>query len=318
MSANQSSFGRVAVKRRPTRSGAGAAARSGMVVRRRLPRREMPSKPELAHQAGDPLAAYTDAVRLAQLGVHAGRSVRFERLEVDSPDQPLELGVLECSLRRPARTPGVVAGACHPEHAAQPGDAMLCLLRLDQPKGHGRRSVSRAKKSRCRQPVGRNIGSRAGGVALARKRREYSARERWELWERWKRGESVSEIGRALDRAPGTIRTIRLHGGVAPHERRRSRLALTVQEREEISRGVAAGDSARGIAARLGRSPSTITRELNRHGGRRRYRAAEADGRAWARARRPQRCKLARNPVLSSLVAAKLREDWRPSRSPAG
>jgi IS30 family transposase len=150
---------------------------------------------------------------------------------------------------------------------------------------------------------------------LARRRREYSARERGELWERWKRGESVSEIGRALDRAPGTIHcTIRLHGGVAPHERRRSRLALTVQEREEISRGVAAGDSARGIAARLGRSPSTITRELNRHGGRRRYRAAEADGRAWARARRPQRCKLARNPVLSSLVAAKLREDWSPEQ----
>jgi IS30 family transposase len=140
-------------------------------------------------------------------------------------------------------------------------------------------------------------------------------RERRELWERWKRGESVSEIGRALDRDPSTIhRTVRVYGGVAPSERRRSRLALTVQEREEISRGVAAGDSARRIAARLGRSPSTITRELNRHGGRHRYRAAEADRRAWERARRPQRCKLARQPLLGRLVAAKLRQDWSPEQ----
>ena len=150
---------------------------------------------------------------------------------------------------------------------------------------------------------------------MARRRREYSAQERRELWERWKRGESISEIGRALDRAPGTIsETIGQRGGVAPPERRRSCLALTLQEREEVSRGVAAGDSARGIAIRLGRSPSTITRELNRHGGRRRYRAAEADRRAWERARRPQRCKLARDPALSRLVAAKLREDWSPEQ----
>ncbi len=101
---------------------------------------------------------------------------------------------------------------------------------------------------------------------------------------------------------------------MAPSERRRSRLALTLQEREEISRGVAAGESARGIAARLGRSPSTITRELNRHRGPRRYRAAEADRRAWERARRPQRCKLARRPALSRIVAAKLREDWSPAQ----
>lgn len=150
---------------------------------------------------------------------------------------------------------------------------------------------------------------------MARRRREYSVEERRELWERWKRGESVSDIGRAFERAPGTIHyTIRQHGGVAPAERRRSRLALTFQEREEISRGVAAGDSARRIAVRLGRSASTVTRELNRHGGRRRYRAADADRRAWEWARRPQRCKLARNPILSALVAAKLREDWSPEQ----
>ncbi|MCZ7589884.1 MAG: helix-turn-helix domain-containing protein [Gaiella sp.] len=93
---------------------------------------------------------------------------------------------------------------------------------------------------------------------MARARREYSAQERRELWERWRRGESVSEIGRALDRAPGTVHcTIRQHGGVPPRERRRSRIALTLVEREEISRGVAAGESARAIAAGLGRAPST-------------------------------------------------------------
>jgi transposase, IS30 family len=150
---------------------------------------------------------------------------------------------------------------------------------------------------------------------LARRRREYSASERRELWQRWKRGESISEIGRALDRDRSTIhRTIRAYGGVPPSERRRSRLALTLQEREEISRGVAAGESARRIAARLGRSASTITRELNRHGGRCCYRAAEADRRAWDRGRRPQRCKLARQPALGRLVAAKLREDWSPEQ----
>ena len=150
---------------------------------------------------------------------------------------------------------------------------------------------------------------------MARKRREYSARERRELWERWKRGESISDIGRALDRAPGTIHcTIRQYGGVAPAERRRSRLALTLQEREEISRGVAAGDSARRIAGRLGRSPSTVARELDRHGGRGSYRAAEADRRAWERTRRPQRCKLSRNRALCELVAAKLEQDWSPAQ----
>jgi IS30 family transposase len=150
---------------------------------------------------------------------------------------------------------------------------------------------------------------------MRRKRRQYSEVERKELWEHWKRGETISDIARALGRAPGTIHcTIREHGGVVPRERRRSRLALTLGEREEISRAVAAGGSARSVAARLGRSPSTVSRELARHGGRRRYRAAEADKRAWQSARRPQACKLARNPALSALVAAKLAEDWSPEQ----
>jgi IS30 family transposase len=150
---------------------------------------------------------------------------------------------------------------------------------------------------------------------MARRQRWYSAAERRELWERWKRGESVSDIARALDRAPGTIHcTLRERGGVAPSERRRSRLALTLAEREEISRGIAAGESARRIAARLERAPSTVTREIKRHGGRNRYRAAGADRRAWDNARRPQACKLARDPGLARLVAAMLGEDWSPEQ----
>lgn len=150
---------------------------------------------------------------------------------------------------------------------------------------------------------------------MGRKRRGYSVVERRELWDRWKRGESVTEIARALDRAPGTIHcTLRELGGVVPLVRRRSRLALTVSEREEISRGLSAGESARGVAARLGRAPSTVTREIARHGGRRGYRAGEADQRAWDSGRRPQPCKLAGNRVLSGLVAARLEEDWSPEQ----
>jgi IS30 family transposase len=148
-----------------------------------------------------------------------------------------------------------------------------------------------------------------------RKRREYSAAERRELWDRWRRGELVSDIARALDRERATIHaTIRQRGGVVPAERRRSRLALTICEREEISRAVAAGESARWVACRLGRAPSTVSREIARDGGRRRYRADEADQRAWKSGRRPQACKLARNPGLGRLVASRLEEDWSPEQ----
>lgn len=125
----------------------------------------------------------------------------------------------------------------------------------------------------------------------------------------------IDQRDRPGARSPGTIHcTIRQHGGVPPRERRRRRLALTLAEREEISRGVAAGESARAIAARLRRAPSTITRELGRHGGRRGYRAADAERRAWQRARRPQRCKLARNHALRKVVAEKLQDDWSPQQ----
>jgi IS30 family transposase len=123
----------------------------------------------------------------------------------------------------------------------------------------------------------------------------------------------VSDIARALDRAPGTIHcTLRERGGVAPPERRRARRALQIAEREEISRGIAAGESVRRIARRLARAPSTVAREVARNGGRLRYRAAAADERAWGCARRPKACKLATNRALRELVAAKLSEDWSP------
>jgi IS30 family transposase len=100
------------------------------------------------------------------------------------------------------------------------------------------------------------------------------------------------------------------HGGIRPPPRRRSRLALTLSEREELSRGIAAHRSARSMARLLGHSPSTVSREINRNGGYDRYRAAGADELAWARARRPKRCKLADNPRLRAAVARKLRLNW--------
>jgi IS30 family transposase len=139
--------------------------------------------------------------------------------------------------------------------------------------------------------------------------------ERADLWQRWRAGESVSEIARALGRQTGTIHCmLSAHGGIAPPARRRSAQVLSLAQREEISRGLSAGDSLRAIAARLDRAPSTVSREVRRNGGPGRYRAAEADARAWRRARRPKRCKLAMNPRLRHIVAAKLLLEWSPEQ----
>ncbi len=136
-----------------------------------------------------------------------------------------------------------------------------------------------------------------------------------ELWERWKAGESISDISRALKKPPGSIHGIlKANGGIAPLRRRRSRWALTLDEREEISRGLASGESMRAIATRLGRSASTVSREVERNGGRSGYRALKADKRTWERARRPKRCLLARNGLLGDVVARKLKEDWSPQQ----
>ncbi len=130
--------------------------------------------------------------------------------------------------------------------------------------------------------------------------------------EQWQAGESLSDIGRALGKQAGSIHgVVAAHGGIAPAERRRSRLALTPSEREEISRSLAGGASIRQIAATLQHAPSTISRG---HGARRTYRATVADSRAWDRARRPKPCRRATHVPLQEIVAEKLELDWSPEQ----
>src|SRR3981189_939107 len=123
--------------------------------------------------------------------------------------------------------------------------------------------------------------------------RGFTAAEKAELWDRWKRGESLKAIGRAFGKPSSSIYfLVAPHGGIRPAQRRRSRLALTLAEREVISRGVTAHQSARSMAKLLGRSPSTVSREMSRNGGYDRYRATLADENARGRARRPKYFKL--------------------------
>lgn len=148
-----------------------------------------------------------------------------------------------------------------------------------------------------------------------RKRIYYTAAQKAEMWDRWQRGESLHSIARLFDRPHTSVRSIlAATGGIRPPKRRRSRLALTLAEREEISRGIARDLSLRTIAHRLRRSPSTITREVNRNGGLHRYRANQADQSAWDRAQRPKPCKLAINRSLARIVASKLQELWSPEQ----
>jgi len=133
------------------------------------------------------------------------------------------------------------------------------------------------------------------------------------MWDRWQKGESLNSIGRHFGRSHSSIQNILSQtGGIRPPERRRSRLALTLAEREEISRGVVAGRSIRSIALSLGRAPSTVSRELCRNGGHRRYRANHADLAAWDRAHRPKTCKLVENRALARIVERKLQKLWAP------
>src|SRR4051812_20728167 len=114
--------------------------------------------------------------------------------------------------------------------------------------------------------------------------RGFTAAEKTELWDRWQRGESLKAIGRAFGKPSSSIYfQLAPHGGIRPSARRRSRLALTLLEREEISRGIATQQSARFLARKLGRSPSTVAREISRNGGYARYRATPADEAPWAR-----------------------------------
>ena len=119
-------------------------------------------------------------------------------------------------------------------------------------------------------------------------RRGFTAAEKTELWDRWQRGESLKAIGRVFGKPSSSIyNQVAPHGGIRPAARRRSRLALTLFDREEISRGIAAHQSARSMARLLGRSASTVSRELKRNGGYDGYRAALADEQAWVQTRRP-------------------------------
>jgi len=146
-----------------------------------------------------------------------------------------------------------------------------------------------------------------------RSRIYYTETDKALMWDRWQKGESLNSIARFFDRHHSAIQGILSRtGGIRPPERRRSGLALTLAEREEISRGVVAGQSLRSIAASLGRAPSTVSREVNRNDGRRRYRASKADQAAWDRAHRRKRCKLAQNRALARIVASKLQLEWAP------
>ena len=135
------------------------------------------------------------------------------------------------------------------------------------------------------------------------------------MWERWRKGESLQQIAQLFGRNHSSIQHILAEtGGIQPTPRCRSRLALTLAEREEISRGLVAGRSIRSIAADLGRAPSTISREIGRNGGQPSYRATQADQAAWNKAHRPKTCKLAGNRHLAHLVSEKLKLQWSPEQ----
>lgn len=143
----------------------------------------------------------------------------------------------------------------------------------------------------------------------------FSDAERAVVWQRWGQGALYPHIARELGRDPMAIAYVIVrHGGIAPPSRRRAPRVLSLLEREEISRGLMAMESIRSIAQRMGRAPSTISREIRRHGGKATYRATVADADAWALARRPKECRLSIHPGLQSVVAEKLRRDWSPEQ----
>lgn len=147
------------------------------------------------------------------------------------------------------------------------------------------------------------------------KRTNLSTTQRADIWVRWKAGQSLHEIGRAFGLPHTSIHCLLSHhGGIVPAARRRSLLALTLAEREGISRGIASGSSIRNIARHLERAASTVSREVARHGGRPVYRATEADSEAWDSTLRPKPCLLASRVRLREIVASKLILDWSPEQ----
>jgi transposase, IS30 family len=142
-----------------------------------------------------------------------------------------------------------------------------------------------------------------------------SAGERMTIRRRIAAGERPKDVARQLNRSRQAIhRIVREAGGMPPRTVCRSELRLALAEREELSRGLRTGESLRAIARRLGRSPSTIVREVARNGGRTAYRAWRAEHEAARRARRPKPAKLARNRALRAKVEALLEQDWSPQQ----
>ena len=161
------------------------------------------------------------------------------------------------------------------------------------------------------------ISASAGGVLQMKycTRIYYTEAQKALMWERWRQGWTLHQIAQLFDRAHGSVRGIfERTGGFRTPRRSRSPIALTLAEREEISRSVAEGHSIRSTAARLGRAPSTVSREIRRNGGQADYRAADADHAAWDRALRLKCCKLASNTDLARIVTAKLRLLWSPEQ----
>lgn len=148
-----------------------------------------------------------------------------------------------------------------------------------------------------------------------RELRRLTQEERRQVWEGWRQGQTLSEIAGAQGRRAVTIyQVLQRHGGIAPAQRRASRRALRLSEREEISRALAARSSLRAIARRLSRAPSTISREVRRHGGAQGYRACEAEHTAAHSRTRPKLCKLAQQPRLRQAVASGLVRNWSPQQ----
>lgn len=146
-------------------------------------------------------------------------------------------------------------------------------------------------------------------------RRGLNTAQRTELWERWRKGEAASAIARALDSSHTSIAYIvQRRGGFSPPIRKRAKNCLSLAEREEISRALVRGESYQHIGRQLDRAASTISREVQRNGGRKVYRAARAEQATWDRAKRPKPCKLAMQPRLRDIVAEKLELAWSPEQ----
>ena len=139
--------------------------------------------------------------------------------------------------------------------------------------------------------------------------------EKKKVWRLWRSGKTLSEIGLTVDRHAGSIfGVLKPNGGISPVQRKRRDSFLTLQDRESISRGLASGDSVRGIARLILKSPSTVSREINRNGGSVKYRAIAADKHALKKALRPKEYKLRKSRPISRLVEAKLLDDWSPEQ----